>query len=65
MNQELGRLVAASHKPLNIHPLHNNGLHRYLISKYGLVSTTEILASASESLALHRRRHLLAFLEQQ
>jgi hypothetical protein len=65
MNRELGRLVAASHKPLNVHPLHNNGLHRYLIANYGLASTTEILASASESIAIHRRRHLLAFLEQQ
>jgi hypothetical protein len=65
MNRELGRLVAVFHKPLNVHPLHNNELHRYLIANYGLASTTEILAAACESLALHRRRHLLAFLEQQ
>lgn len=63
MNCELGRLVAACYNGL--HPLLNKPLQKYLISTYGLNSATEIMVKASESLALHRRRHLLAFLEQQ
>ncbi len=46
----------------DLHPLHNKRLHRFLVEAYGIEDTIRILEAAASQCALHRRRHMLAIL---
>ncbi len=49
----------------DLHPLHNKRLHTFLVEAYGAEGAAKILEAASSRLALKRRLHLLAFLNNQ
>ena len=58
---KIGQLIATCYTGQNDHPIHNKGLHRYLVHEYGVAAAAEILAAAAGQIAFGRRRHLLAF----
>lgn len=58
----LGKVIALMS---NEHPLKNKPLMRLLVNEMGPEAAANTLADASNTYALKRRRHLLAFLKNQ